>query len=70
MSEQVDLGNLYVGWDRYFARIIIEGIEGRALALKLEDTYIKTIEKTLAKGQEATGKRENLNKNLTKLYFY
>jgi hypothetical protein len=41
MREQTELGNLYVGWNRYFARIILDNIEGRELALKLEDDYIK-----------------------------
>lgn len=41
MHEQVDFLNRAVGWGRFYAVILINGIFGRDKALALEDNYIK-----------------------------
>jgi hypothetical protein len=42
MTEQEDYLNRAVGWSRYKAYILVKHIDGRVMALKLEDQYIKT----------------------------
>ncbi len=41
LRDQVDLGNLYAGWKRYFGRILVKGIKGNAKARVIEDEYIE-----------------------------
>lgn len=40
VRDQVSLGNLFVGWLRYFGRILIKNISGNAKARAIEDQYI------------------------------
>lgn len=58
MRKQVKLGNLFVGWMRFFAKILIDNIPGRKRAEELEDEHIEMY-------REKTGKmpRGNLKKN-------
>lgn len=39
-NEQVSLFNRVVGWARFFATVLLTGIQGRARAQELEDQYI------------------------------
>jgi hypothetical protein len=41
VREQVALGNLFVGWLRYFGRIVVKNIKGNAEARVLENQYIE-----------------------------
>lgn len=45
MREQVDYLNRAVGWLRYFAEILIQGIIGNAKARQIEDEYIDAYRK-------------------------
>lgn len=40
-NKQVDLFNQIVEWARFFANVLITGIQGRKEARKLEDEYIE-----------------------------
>lgn len=40
MREQVDYLNRAVGWSRYFAEILKQGIIGKAEACRIEDEHI------------------------------
>lgn len=40
VRDQVKLGNLFVGWLRFFGRILVQNIKGNAKARELEDQYI------------------------------
>lgn len=40
VRDQVSIGNLFVGWLRYFGRILVKNIKGNAEARKLEDQYL------------------------------
>lgn len=40
VRDQVSLGNLFVGWLRYFGRILIKNIKGNEKAREIEDQYI------------------------------
>jgi len=42
MRRQVNIGNSFVGWLRFFGRILIKDIAGRKKAEELEDEYIET----------------------------
>ncbi len=62
IREQLELGNLYAGWDRYFARILLTGIEDRERALEIEDEHIKAFRKK--HGRKPRGnRRERKPKN-------
>ncbi|PSR11931.1 MAG: hypothetical protein DA408_13530 [Bacteroidetes bacterium] len=45
MREQVNFANIFVGWARFFARIILYGIKGRAKAEKIEQDHIASYTK-------------------------
>ncbi len=45
MRKQVNLGNLFVGWLRFFARILRRNIPGREKAEDIEQDYIDEYEK-------------------------
>ena len=40
MREQVDYLNRAVGWIRYFAEVLVQGITGKATARQIENEYI------------------------------
>lgn len=40
MREQVDYLNRAVGWLRYIAELLVQGIQGKTKARQLEDEYI------------------------------
>ena len=40
MREQVNYLNRAVGWLRYFAKILIRGIKGKAKAIEIEEEHI------------------------------
>lgn len=42
MREQVNFLNRAVGWLRYFATILIRGIQGKAKAIEIEEEHIDT----------------------------
>lgn len=44
MREQVTLGNLFVGWARFFARILLRNIPGRERAEEIETEHIDAYE--------------------------
>lgn len=40
MRKQVTLGNLFVGWIRFFARVLVKNISGRKKAKQIEKEYV------------------------------
>ncbi len=42
MREQVDYLNRAVGWERFFAVVLINNIDGRVKALDIESEHIET----------------------------
>jgi hypothetical protein len=54
-NDQVSLFNTVVGWARFFALILITGIQGRKKARELEDQYIE--EYTKKHGKRPRGNR-------------
>ncbi len=61
IRRQLKILNLAAGWLRYFARIILENIDGRLRAEELEDEYIETFEKE--KGRKPRGNRRKNRNN-------
>lgn len=45
-NEQVSLFNKVVGWSRFFAQILITGIQGRKRASEIEEEYIDSFRET------------------------
>ncbi|MEM9887453.1 MAG: hypothetical protein AAF849_16275 [Bacteroidota bacterium] len=56
MRKQVTLGNLFVGWIRFFARILVKNISGRKEAKQLEKEHIDKYEKE--RGRKPRGNQE------------
>lgn len=44
MRRQVTIGNAFVGWLRFFARVLIRNIPGRKRAEQIEQTFINNYE--------------------------
>jgi hypothetical protein len=53
IRQQLNLLNLVDNWERFYAVILIENIEGRVEAKKIESTFIKTYR--LKKGRNPKG---------------
>lgn len=45
MREQVNFVNLFVGWARFFARVVLRDIPGRERAEEIEQEYIEAYRK-------------------------
>lgn len=45
MRQQVNFVNIFVGWARFFARIVLKGIPRRKKAEEIETTYIEAYRK-------------------------
>ena len=56
MRKQVNLGNLFVGWIRFFANIILKNIQGREKAEEIEREYIDAYEEK--HGRKPRGNRK------------
>lgn len=60
---RVQLGdfNLIAGWDRFHARILMQGIPGRARALEIEDEHIEAFR--LKHGRKPPGNRKRTKRS-------
>ncbi len=41
VREQISMGNLYVGWLRYYGRILLKHIKGNRKAREIENRYLE-----------------------------
>ena len=56
IRDQLIIFNLAAGWERYYATVLIQNIEGRTAALKLEKEHIEAYEKEF--GVKPRGNRQ------------
>jgi hypothetical protein len=59
MREQVDYLNRAVGWIRYFAEILIQGIIGKDKARQIEDSHIDAYREKYGRNPRGNVKKTN-----------